>query len=75
MAIYTLSLLLQHFQEGGESIAVAGFGETSHRLSAHGEQLEFLKDLAHALWDDAGVGVHHLRTPDPAQADSEERPS
>ena len=31
-----LSFLLQHLEEGGQSVAVAGFGDTGHRLGAHG---------------------------------------
>ena len=62
-----LSFLLQHLQEGGQGVAVAGFGETGHRLSAHGGHLEFAAQLADAFLDHAGVGVHHPHTPDPTR--------
>ena len=58
-----LGLLLQHLQEGGQGLAVASLGETGHRLSAHGGQLEFAAELTDALRDHAGVGVHHAHTP------------
>ncbi len=62
-----LGLLLQHLQEGGQGVAVASLGETGHRPGAHGGQLEFAAELADALLDDPGVGVHHAHTPDPAR--------
>ena len=62
-----LGFLLQHLQEGGEGVAVAGLGETGHRLGAHGGQLELVAELADALLHDGGVGVHHPHTPDPAR--------
>ncbi len=58
-----LGFLLQHLQEGGQGLAVASLGETGHRLSAHGGQLEFAAELTDALRDHAGVGVHHAHTP------------
>ena len=62
-----LGFLFQHLQEGGQGVAVAGFGETRHRLGAHGGHLEFAAQLADAFLDHAGVGVHHPHTPDPAR--------
>ena len=67
-----LGFLLQHLQEGGQGIAVAGLGETRHRLGAHGGQLELVAELADALPHDAGVGVHHPHTPDRGQAAGEQ---
>ena len=58
-----IGLLLQYLEEGGQGVAVAGLGETGHRLGAHGGQLEFAAQLADALLHDAGVGVHHPHTP------------
>ena len=63
-----LGFLLQHLQEGGQGIAVAGLGETGHRLGAHGGQLELVAELTDALPHDAGVGVHHPHTRAPSQA-------
>ena len=62
-----LGFLLQHFEKGGQSIAVASLGETGHRLGAHGGHLELVAELADALLHHAGVGVHHPHTPDPAR--------
>ena len=62
-----LRLLLQDLEEGGQGIAVAGRGETRHRLGAHGGQLELVAELADALLHDAGVGIHHPHTPDPVR--------
>ena len=62
-----LGLLLQHLQEGGQGVTVARLGETGHRLGAHGGQLEIAAQLADALLDHSGVGVHHPHTPDPAR--------
>ncbi len=59
--------LLQHLQEDGQGVAVAGFGETRHRLGAHGGHLEFAAEDADALLHDPGVGGHHAHTPDPAR--------
>ena len=60
-----LSFLLQHLQEDGQGIAVAGGGETGHRLGAHRGQLELAAQLTDAFLNDAGVGidVHHPHTP------------
>ena len=44
-----LSFLLQYLQESCQGIAVSGGGETSHRLGAHGGQLELAAQLADAL--------------------------
>ena len=62
-----LGLLLQHLEEGGQGVAVARLGETGHRLGAHGGHLELVAELTDALLHDAGVGVHHPHTPDPAR--------
>ena len=63
-----LGFLLQHLQEGGQGVAVAGLGETGHRLGPHSGQLELVAELADAIPHDAGVGVHHAHTPCPAAA-------
>ena len=56
-----LSLLLQHFQESCQGIAVSSGGETSHRLGPHGGQLELAAQLADAVLHHAGV--RHAHTP------------
>ena len=56
-----VSLLLQHLKKCGQGFAMAGGGETSHRLGPHGGQLELVAQLADALLHDAGV--HHPHTP------------
>ena len=53
--------LFQYFQESCQGIAVASRGETSHRLGAHGGQLELVAQLADAFLYDAGV--RHAHTP------------
>ena len=60
-----LSLLLQHLEEGGQGLAVAGGGETSHRLGSHRGQLELAAQLTDTFLNDAGVGigVRHPHTP------------
>ena len=57
-----LAFLLQHLQESYQGITVAGRGETSHRLGAHGGQLELAAQLADALLHDAGVDDRHPHT-------------
>ena len=56
-----LGLLLQHFQEGGQGVAVSGGGEAGHRLRPHGGQPELMAQLTDP--DLNGVGVHHQATP------------
>ena len=56
-----LGFLFQDFQESCQGIAVAGRGETSHRLGAHGGQLELAAQLADAILHHAGV--RHAHTP------------
>ena len=56
-----LGLLLQHLQQGGQGIAVAGGGETSHRLGAHRGQLELAAQLTDTFLNNAGV--RHPHTP------------
>ena len=56
-----LSFLLQHLQEDGQGVAVAGGGETGYRLGAHRGQLELAAQLADAVLYHAGV--RHAHTP------------
>ena len=56
-----LSFLLQYLQESCQGIAVSSGGETSHRLGAHGGQLELAAQLADAVLHHAGV--RHAHTP------------
>ena len=56
-----VGLLLQYLKKCGQGFAMAGGGETSHRLGPHGGQLELVAQLADALLHDAGV--HHPHTP------------
>ena len=56
-----LGLLLQHFQEGLQGVAVPGGGESGHRLRPHGGQPELVAQLPDP--DLNGVGVHHQATP------------
>ena len=58
-----LGLLLQHLQEDGQGIAVAGSSETGHRLGAHRGQLELAAQLTDAFLHDAGVDDRHAHTP------------
>ena len=58
-----LRFLFQDLEESGQGVAVAGGSETSHRLGAHGGQLELVAELDDALLHDAGVSVHHPHTP------------
>ena len=57
-----LGFLLQHLQEDGQGVAVAGGGETSRRLGAHRGQLELAAQLADALLNHAGVRHAHTLT-------------
>ena len=56
-----LGFLLQYLQESCQGIAVSSGGETSHRLGAHGGQLELAAQLADAVLHHAGV--RHAHTP------------
>ena len=56
-----LGLLLQHFKQGSQGIAVAGGGETSHRLGAHRGQLELAAQFTDTFLNNAGV--RHPHTP------------
>ena len=56
-----LGLLLQHFQEGLQGVAVSGGGESGHRLRPHGGQPELMAQLPDP--DLNGVGLHHQATP------------
>ena len=56
-----LGFLLQHLKKGGQGVAVASGGETSHRLGPHAGQLELMAQLADAFLHDAGV--NHAHTP------------
>ena len=56
-----LGLLLQHFQEGLQGVAVPGGGESGHRLRPHGGQPELVAQLPDP--DLNGVGLHHQATP------------
>ena len=56
-----LGLLLQHFQQGLQGVAVPGGGESGHRLRPHGGQPELVAQLPDP--DPYGVGVHHQATP------------
>ena len=56
-----LGFLFQDLQEYGQSVAVSSGGETSHRLGAHGGQLELAAQLADAVLHHAGV--RHAHTP------------
>ena len=56
-----LGFLFQYLQESCQGITVAGRGETSHRLGAHGGQLELAAQLADAVLHHAGV--RHAHTP------------
>ena len=58
-----LSFLLQHLQEDGQGVAVAGGGETGYRLGAHRGQLELAAQLADAVLHHAGVDDRHAHTP------------
>ena len=58
-----LGFLFQHLEESGQSVAVAGFGETGHRLGTHGGQFELVAQLADAFLHHAVVGVRHPHTP------------
>ena len=62
-----LGLLLQHLQEDGQGIAVAGGGETGHRLGAHRGQLELAAQLTDAFLNDASVDDRHAHTPTAAR--------
>ena len=57
-----VSLLLQHFQEGFQSIAVACVGEAVHRLRPHGGQAELMAQLPVPGLN--GYSVRHQATPD-----------
>ena len=52
-----IGFLFQHLEEDEQCVAVAGGGETVHRLGAHGGQLELVAQLADAVLHDAGVGI------------------
>ena len=56
-----LGFLFQYLQESCQGITVAGRGETSHRLGAHGGQLELTAQLADTVLHH--VGVRHAHTP------------
>ena len=56
-----LGLLLQHFQQGLQGVAVPGGGESGDRLRPHGGQPELVAQLPDP--DLNGVGLHHQATP------------
>ena len=56
-----LSFLFQYFQERCQDIAVAGRGETGHRLGSYRGQLELAAQLADAFLHHATV--HHPHIP------------
>ena len=59
-----LGLLLQHFQEGGQGVAMTGGGKTTDRLGAHGRQSELVTQLSDPFLNLHGVHriIHHLTT-------------
>ena len=55
-----LGLLLQHFQEGGQGVAVTGVGKTTDRLGAHRGEPELVAQLPDPVLNLHGVR-HRIR--------------
>ena len=54
-----LGFLLQHLEEGGQSVAVTSGGETRRGFRPHRGQLELVAQIADAFLHDAGVRHTH----------------